>query len=260
MTDIELIFKFDEEDNFDDKIDDKIDLSQFDLSLKKKKKKKIVENNKDNVEEYIFEEYSESSPARFSVSIASDSFPESTFIGNDIACDSFPFGKEGKEGKEAYTPNERSESHQGLYDYVYLLDRLFNELRDKHPSLVSRKRQIIPPPILQRAGKKTMWTNFSTIVSVLKRPIDHIQSYISYEMSTECSVDGNSRLLIKGKFNSKNMETVLKKYIIEYVSCYLCKSHDTSIIKDPLTRGCFIKCDTCKSSRSVTQIKKPFRL
>jgi len=198
MTDTELIFKFDEEDNFNEEID----LSQFDLSLKKKKKKKIVEKINDKAEEYIFEEY----------------------------------------------------------DYVYLLDRFFNELRDKHPSLVSRKRQIIPPPILQRAGKKTMWTNFSTIVSVLKRPIDHIQSYISYEMSTECSVDGNSRLLIKGKFNSKNMETVLKKYIIEYVSCYLCKSHDTSIIKDPLTRVCFIKCDTCKSSRSVSQIKKPFRV
>jgi len=198
MTDTELIFKFDEEDNFNEEID----LSQFDLSLKKKKKKKIVEKINDKAEEYIFEEY----------------------------------------------------------DYVYLLDRFFNELRDKHPSLVSRKRHIIPPPILQRAGKKTMWTNFSTIVSVLKRPIDHIQSYISYEMSTECSVDGNSRLLIKGKFNSKNMETVLKKYIIEYVSCYLCKSHDTSIIKDPLTRVCFIKCDTCKSSRSVSQIKKPFRV
>jgi len=203
MTDTELIFKFDKEDNFDDNFD----LSQFDLSLTKKKKKKVVEENIQNIHNI-----------------------QKKVVENDFE----------------------------EYDYVYLLDRFFLELREKHPSLASRKIQVIPPPILQRVGKKTMWTNFSIIVSVLKRTIEHIQSYISYEMSTECSVDGNSRLLIKGKFDSKNIETVLKNYIIEYVSCYLCKGLDTSIIKDPLTRVCFIKCDTCKSSRSVSQIKKTF--
>ena len=147
------------------------------------------------------------------------------------------------------------------YDYVYLLDRFYTVLREKNPSLAMRKRQVIPPPILSSMGKKTMWANFAVISGILKRSVDHIQSYINYEMSTESSIDGNMKLIIKGKFNSKNIETVLKKYIITYVSCSMCKSHETSLIKDPITRVCFIKCDTCKSSKSVdTIIKKSSRI
>jgi translation initiation factor 2 subunit 2 len=176
--------------------------------------------------------------------------------------------KKTKENKveENKDTNEVKENVENVedekeYDYVYLLDRFFSILREKNPSLVTRKMKIIPPPILHGMGKKTMWANFSTIAGILKRTVDHIQSYINYEMSTESSIDGNMRLIIKGKFNSKNLETVLKKYIITYVSCQMCKGHETSLIKDPITRVCFIKCDTCKSSKSVdTIIKKSSRI
>ncbi len=146
------------------------------------------------------------------------------------------------------------------YDYVYLLDRFYSVLREKNPALATRKRQIIPPPILHAVGKKTMWSNYAVIVGILKRTVDHVQSYINYELSTDSSIDGNMRLIIKGKYNSKNLEPVLKKYIIEYVSCSGCKSHETVLVKDPITRVSFIKCDTCKSSRSVNPIKAPCRV
>jgi translation initiation factor 2 subunit 2 len=147
------------------------------------------------------------------------------------------------------------------YDYVYLLDRFYTVLREKNPSLAVRKRQVIPPPILHGLGKKTMWSNFAVVVGILKRSIEHVQSYINYELSTDSSIDGNSRLIIKGKFSSKNLEPVLRKYILAYVSCSMCKSHETSLVKDPITRVCFIKCDTCKSTKSVdATIKKPCRV
>lgn len=159
-----------------------------------------------------------------------------------------------------YDEKEDKYYDQEDYDYVYLLDRFYSVLREKNPSLATRKRQVIPPPILHAVGKKTMWSNFAVIVGILKRTVYHVQSYINYELSTDSSIDGNMRLLIKGKYNSKTLEPVLKKYIIEYVSCSGCKSHETVLVKDPITRVSFIKCDTCKSSRSVNPIKAPCRV
>ena len=139
---------------------------------------------------------------------------------------------------------------------MFLLGRLYDSLKKDHPSLFVKKRQVVPPPILQNLGKKTMLVNFASIVSVLNRTTEHVQSYINCEMATESSVDGNSRLVIKGKFNSRNLEKVLKKYISDYVMCDMCKSYETIIVKDSITRLSFINCDTCKSSKSVNPIGK----
>ena len=172
-----------------------------------------------------------------------------------------PTNNNNENKEENQEENHEEEYKEEEYDYITLLDRIFTMVRENNPSLATRKKQIIPAPILLKAGKKTIWTNFSNTVSVLHRCMDHIQSYISYEMTTECSIDGNYRLLMKGKFSSKNLEPVLKKYIIEYVSCHMCRGHETSIIKDPLTRLSFLNCEMCKSRRSVEAIKKStFRL
>ncbi len=170
---------------------------------------------------------------------------------------------ESSESKENHTENINEDymnEKEEEYDYIFLLNRLFNLVRENNPSLASRKKQIIPAPVLAKLGtKKTMWANFSATVQILRREMDHIMSYISSEMTTECSIDGNLRLIMKGKFTSKTLEPVLKKYIIEYVSCHMCRGHETSIIKDPITRLCFLSCDMCKSSRSVNPIKKAFK-
>lgn len=231
----EAIFEFDKEDNLNnlDNLKDDDDLAQFDLSLKKKKKKKVKENKEDlNMNKEINKDENDENDKNDKNENDEKDEKDNIIIDND----------------------------QEDYDYVHLLDRFYTVLREKNPSLACRKRQVIPPPILHSVGKKTMWSNFAVIVGILKRTVDHVQSYINYELSTDSSIDGNMRLIIKGKYSSKNLEPVLKKYIIEYVSCSGCKSHETSLIKDPITRVSFIKCDTCKSSRSINAIKAPCRV
>ena len=214
------IFEFDKEDNLNNK-DDEEDIDLSQFNLNLKKKKKKKKISENNNE-----------------------------VEEKI--DQVIMNQEYHEYQE-YQENQE-------YDYVFLLDRLFTQLRDKNPHLVLRKKQVIPPPILHKVGKKTMWSNFLSVVSVLKRSTEHVQSFINYEMSTDSSIDGNKRLLIKGKFNSKNLEKVLTNYIIQYVSCYICKSSETLLFKDPVTRICFIKCDICKSTKSVNPIKKSCRI
>jgi len=77
------------------------------------------------------------------------------------------------------------------------------------------------------------------------------------EVASTGSVDGNGRLLIKGKFQQKHIERILRHYILEYVQCHTCKSLETKLHKE--NRLLFMKCDTCQSTRSVAQIKTGFQ-
>jgi translation initiation factor 2 subunit 2 len=43
------------------------------------------------------------------------------------------------------------------------------------------------------------------------------------ELGTEGSLDGNQRLVVKGRYVHRQIESLLKKYIMEYVSCHMCR-------------------------------------
>ena len=100
--------------------------------------------------------------------------------------------------------------------YNLLLNRFFTLLHAQHPDLASSgtKSYKIPPPQCMREGnKKTIFANIAEICKRLKRSEDHLKSYLFAEMATTGSVDGNRRLVIKGKFQQKQVENLLRKYI-----------------------------------------------
>lgn len=89
------------------------------------------------------------------------------------------------------------------------------------------------------------------------------------------SLDGTQQLIIKGKFQQKQIETVLRRYISEllvlalvvmlfdctsaeeYVTCHTCRSPETNLHKE--TRLFFLQCETCGSRCSVQNIKSGFQ-
>jgi translation initiation factor 2 subunit 2 len=46
----------------------------------------------------------------------------------------------------------------------------------------------------------------------------HVISFLLVEMGTTGSVDGSGRLVIKGKFQQKQIETLLRRYIGAFIS------------------------------------------
>lgn len=165
--------------------------------------------------------------------------------------------KKKKKKKNQYNENkENVENVENVenedYDYTNLLDRLYSELRTNHPNLLSRKKIIVPYPQLARMGKtKTMVLNFNIISLSIHRQPEHIRSFFSSELKRHCSIDANIHLIIKGRYLQNQIESIFKKYITNYVSCHMCQTHDTIIIKDQITRLYFLKCDVCGSKRSV---------
>jgi len=80
--------------------------------------------------------------------------------------------------------------------------------------------------------------------------------YAFAELGTGGSIDGEKRLVINGRFNPKQIETVIRHYVGEYVTCRTCHAHDTILKKE--NRMYFIQCKACGSTRSVAAIKQGF--
>jgi len=146
------------------------------------------------------------------------------------------------------------------YTYTELLRRAFALIQmDQKGILPEQKRHTLPPPHLRPVGsKRTMWTNFAQTCQLLHRSYEHVMSFVLCEFVTEGSLDASFNLLIKGRYDTKKIESILKKYIAEYVTCHTCHKPETTLTRDPVTRLHFLECDSCSSRRSVAPIKTGF--
>ena len=136
------------------------------------------------------------------------------------------------------------------YSYELLLTRLMDNIKENYPDISEKKRHVMNPPKLMLQGKKkTLWINFQETCGKLERSYYHVKQYFIEELRTECSIDGRNRLLIQGKFLPKHIESILRKYIVEYVMCKDCRCPQTTLIREKKLD--FVKCQNCTSIRSV---------
>lgn len=178
------------------------------------------------------------------------------------------------EGKEALKENKLEEQKlvsdadsQCLWqgserDYTYdeLLTRVFNIMREKNPDMVTgeKRKFVMKPPQVARVGtKKTSFSNFAEICKLLRRQEKHLLNFLLAELGTSGSLDINKQLTIKGRFQQKQIENVLRRYIKEYVTCHTCRSPDTNMVKEE--RLFFLQCEVCGSRCSVASIKTGFQ-
>ena len=139
-------------------------------------------------------------------------------------------------------------------DYTY--EELLERIKFEHPD--EKKRFVMKPPEVAHVGtKRTSFTNFGEICSIIKRQEEHLLNYLLAELGTSGSVDKNTRLIIKGRFSQQQIENVLRRYIQEYILCHSCKSPDTHLVKNE--RIFFLQCEACQSRVSVASIKSGFQ-
>jgi len=190
--------------------------------------------------------------------------------------DDVDFGKKKKKKKKDEDEEGEGEEDEGAttstgsglpwdgtsrdYHYDEMLGRVFGILREKNPALSEKTKTIIKPPQVLREGtKKTVFSNLMEICNAMHRNHDHVIQYMMAELGTSGTLDGQNRLIIKGRFLPKVFEGVLRHYFIEYVICQMCKSSDTQLVKDPKTRLSNCVCQACGASRSVSAIQKGFQ-
>jgi translation initiation factor 2 subunit 2 len=152
-----------------------------------------------------------------------------------------------------------ADDRKASWSYDDLLDRVVEQLHANNPDLIEKKRTRIKPPHLTLlSSKKTLWVNFQEICTMMGRDPNHVYQFFMAELGTEGSIDGNQRLIIRGKYVSKYIESLLRKYVVEYVTCEMCRSPRTELVKDPASRLFFCNCLDCGSRRSVAPIRSGY--
>lgn len=250
--------------------DDLDDLNFFNQKKKKKKPKKVFEND---IEEGIKELKIEGEQTE---AIEEDDLdlvlptkkkkPKKVDFqeeGEDLEKDDAIEDEEGKNNDGISFSSQTGPAWAGTerdYTYDELLNRVFNIMREKNPDMVAgeKRKFVMKPPQVVRVGtKKTSFVNFTDICKLLHRQPKHLLAFLLAELGTSGSIDGNNQLVIKGRFQQKQIENVLRRYIKEYVTCHTCRSPDTILQKD--TRLYFLQCETCHSRCSVASIKTGFQ-
>jgi len=217
----------------------------FDPTMKKKKKKKkefIADGDDLPVD-------NEMGDLDFDMSVKKKKKKKQAILLDDDMVDD-----SGYATSDSWTASERD------YTYEELLKRAVDLMRDKNPDLQAgeKKKYVMKPPqVLRHGSKKTSFANFLEICKMLHRASKHVQDFLMAELGTSGSVDGYNQLLIKGRFQQKNIEGVLKRYIREYVTCHTCKSAETLLQKEG--RLHFLQCESCGSRCSVQSIKSGFQ-
>lgn len=160
----------------------------LDLTLKKKKKKKSSKTEKDKFTEQLE-----------ALEKEDDEQPEEVDEGDM------------NEGTGIWAHDETKS-----IGYSLLLQRFFSQLAQKNPdhAVTGSKSYKIPPPQCMREGnRKTVFANIADICKRMKRTEEHVTAYLFAELGTSGSVDGSRRLVIKGRFQQKQIENVVRKYI-----------------------------------------------
>ncbi|KAG0479085.1 hypothetical protein HPP92_013804 [Vanilla planifolia] len=242
------------------------ELAPFDPTKKKKKKKPVAQDNPEEVEnlvektenlsvedvsEPVFSGSKKKQKKQVELDLVDDDEGDAG-LDNDVG--------EDEEGEGIILGGERYpwEGTDRDYKYEELLDRVFNILRENNPLLAGDRRRTVmrPPQVLREGTKKTVFANFMDSCKTMHRQPEHVMTFLLAEMGTTGSLDGQQRLVVKGRFAPKNFEGILKRYINEYVICNGCKSADTILTKE--NRLFFLRCEQCGSSRSVAPIKAGF--
>jgi len=173
--------------------------------------------------------------------------------------------KEGGETSEASEPAGKADSRNQImtnfpkfverdYSYEELATRLFDLIQRPEEKTTVK----IKIPVVQKSGsRKTAWVNFPQICTNIDRQPEHVMQFFLAEVANTGSIDGNGRLIMTGRYQPKQIERLLRSYILEYVQCRTCKSLETKLEKE--NRLLFMRCDTCGSKRSVAQVKQGFQ-
>ncbi|CAK9182338.1 unnamed protein product [Ilex paraguariensis] len=250
--------------------DDAADIAPFDPTKKKKKKKVLIQDPADDSVENLAEK---------TESLSVSEGLETTFSGlkkkkkKPVHTDLLTDEKENEvndfDGNDHMGEDEEGEGivlqqqfpWEGSdrdYEYEELLGRVFNILRENNPELAGDRRRTVmrPPQVLREGTKKTVFVNFMDLCKTMHRQPEHVMTFLLAEMGTSGSLDGQQRLVIKGRFAPKNFEGILRRYVNEYVICNGCKSPDTILSKE--NRLFFLRCEKCGSGRSVAPIKAGF--
>lgn len=139
-----------------------------------------------------------------------------------------------------------------VYSYDFMVTQLFMQKEGLH-----KNKEKIPFPLVD-VSKDMVPTstikNYGEICKAMNREQSHVMLYVKLELQPKkLSINAKNELLIRGKYNTQQVKTVLSNYTNEYVKCKTCGDLDTAF---STTQGILnVECKKCQGKRAVPKLK-----
>lgn len=138
--------------------------------------------------------------------------------------------------------------------YYDLLNKVYDKI-DIEKELFSNKSINICKPIVKYENRKTTWENFDKNFVQINRDHEHLKKFIDKELGIKSSLNSKQNLIMRGKFDSKDICELLTKYIKNYVQCPTCRTINTSIVRNE-SRMDYLSCNNkkCDTQKVVQKV------
>ena len=135
------------------------------------------------------------------------------------------------------------------YPLLELIDRFDNKYTNITGYVGGKSKTVIKYPEVQMLNKKMYIQNFKDVCMSMNRELSDCSNYISKELQIQTSISSNNTLIIHGTYKKNVIENIIKKYVVNYVQCPLCKTQDTKLEK--IDRITFILCNRCHAKNAI---------
>jgi translation initiation factor 2 beta subunit (eIF-2beta)/eIF-5 len=145
-----------------------------------------------------------------------------------------------------------------LYDYDRLLARCIERQEHDRPEMILRCQTPISIPhgdliVGQSRTILVNWKAYIRLFRALTRDPHLFQQYINEHYTCQSTINQREQLTFNIRTTKTTFDNVLRKFLDEYVTCLLCQTAQTHLIKsDGIWR---IECQLCGSQRTVKRLR-----
>lgn len=82
--------------------------------------------------------------------------------------------------------------------------------------------------VVREGNNKTAIVNFNVICLAMNRPPEHVSAFLLNELGTYGAMDGQQRLVVKGRFLPSSVDAALLRYMRMYVHQMPCLNVDSN--------------------------------
>lgn len=132
-------------------------------------------------------------------------------------------------------------------EYLRLLSKALEKVPRK-PATSGRFE--IPAPEVEAAGNKTMLMNLNEVAEKVNRDPKHLLKFLSKELATS-GAQVSGRAIFQGRFPKNTIHRLINIYVGKYVICPICKTPDTTIVKEGPFH--FLVCEACGAKSSILE-------
>ncbi len=138
-----------------------------------------------------------------------------------------------------------------LYDYEFLLDRLYSKLTVRTSK---SSRFELPQLQTERVGRRTLIKNFRQLANSMRREPKILLTYLMKEIGTSGSYEEESGIaILHARVTSSALNSLIHRFVKTYVICPTCGAPDTKL-EYKKKEAWILVCEACGAEQPVPPV------